>query len=67
MATLNETSKTSASALFTGAATSRVGNPASNPEFKRKQELFAWIVIAAIWGIFAISLCLIWAKATRGV
>ena len=66
MAILHETSKTLASALFAGPPASRVVRPTPKPEFKRKRELSAWIAIAIIWGIFALSLYLIWVKALRG-
>jgi len=69
MEALKETPKTSATVLFTGAATRQVVRFAStparslvsgyaDPELKRRQEICAWIVIAAIWIMFAISLYL---------
>lgn len=76
MELLNETSKTSAAARFSGAVNSWVAtrsepaNPAAatrNPELWRQQEIFAWIMIAAIWAIFALSLYLIWIRASDSV
>jgi hypothetical protein len=41
------------------------GRPAANPE--RKSQIFAWIAIAAIWGMFAVSLYIIWMKANTAL
>ena len=41
------------------------GRPAADPE--RKSQIFAWIAIAAIWGMFAVSLYIIWMKANTAL
>jgi hypothetical protein len=76
METLHETSTTPASVRYSGPASpqavTRIPLAApvktrTNPGFSRKEEIFAWIMMAAIWGISAIALYLLWAKVTRGV
>jgi hypothetical protein len=82
MEVLQETSKTPARSLFTGLDTPQVAghsseqSPASafesrtesaNLEQRRKLELFAWILIATIWGIGALALYMIWAKTNSGI
>ncbi|MEI9975008.1 MAG: hypothetical protein WDO73_24940 [Ignavibacteriota bacterium] len=57
--------KTATSVVFTEVGTRQsLGRttPVIAPEVRR-QERVAWIVIAAIWGIFAFSMYVIWMKA----
>jgi hypothetical protein len=35
-----------------------------SPQVRRRQELIAWILIAAIWGTFAFCIYIIWMKAS---
>lgn len=63
MEAFKEAPKTSAPAVL---APSRGGaNP--SPQVRRRQELTAWIMIAAIWGTFAFCIYMIWVKASAGV
>jgi hypothetical protein len=66
MEALHETPATSAHLRFASDATrsAEASGEKPNPKLRRQQEIFAWIVIAAIWGTFALSLYLICVKAS---
>ena len=65
MHVVEETPKTAEPVRFNHAAALAPAGEKPNP--KRQTELFAWILIAGIWGTFAFALYLIWVKATAGV
>lgn len=60
MQALKEAPKTSAAAVL---APPRGGEKVS-PQVRRRQELIAWILIAAIWVTFAFCIYIIWMKAS---
>jgi hypothetical protein len=78
MEAVKETSKTPVLVPFTVAVTRQIADRTSalapssggqkpDLEIRRGQEIIAWIAMAVIWGLSALSVYLIWIKAGSSI